>query len=65
MPGRIMPAFESEDVPAEFARIRDLGGRVVQEPYHPGPAGDDMWLATVADPGGNFLQLASPMPADM
>ena len=65
MPGRIMPTFEAQDVKAEFARLKDAGGRVVAEPYQPGQGGDDMWLATLADPDGNYLQLASPMPADM
>jgi predicted enzyme related to lactoylglutathione lyase len=59
-PGRIMVTLESEDVPADFARIRDLGAEVVAEPYHPDGAPDDMWLATLADADGNYLQLASP-----
>ena len=32
-------------------------------PAEPGPAGGEMWLATLADPDGNYFQLASPMPA--
>jgi hypothetical protein len=34
-----------------------------REPYQPGPAGGEMWLGTLADPDGNYFQLASPMPA--
>jgi predicted enzyme related to lactoylglutathione lyase len=65
MPGRIMATFETTDVAGEFARITGLGGRAVQPPYHPEEADDEGMLATVADPDGNYLQLASPMPADM
>lgn len=62
-PGRIMVNFETPDVPGEFARLRDLGAGVVQEPYHPGEAPGDVWLATLEDPDGNLFQLASPMPS--
>lgn len=64
MPGRIMFNFESEDVPGEFARLKGVGARVVAEPYQPSE-GDGMWLATLADPDGNYFQLASPMPEGM
>ena len=63
MPGRIMINFETTDVKGEFERLKALGATVEQEPYEPGPAGGEMWLATLADPDGNFFQLASPMPA--
>jgi len=62
MPGRIIVNFETPDVEAEFRRLKDLGVTVQQEPYQPSEAGGDMWLATLADPDGNFFQLASPMP---
>ena len=64
MPGRIMINFETPDVQGEFERIKGLGAKVEQEPYQPGPAGGEMWLATLADPDGNFFQLASPMPME-
>ena len=63
MPGRIMVNFETADVQGEFERLKALGATVQQEPYHPGPAGGEMWLATLSDPDGNYFQLASPMPA--
>ena len=63
MPGRIMVNFETSDVQGEFDRVKALGAKVEQEPYHPGPDGGEFWLATLADPDGNFFQLASPMPA--
>jgi predicted enzyme related to lactoylglutathione lyase len=63
MPGRMLINFETADVQGEFERLKGLGATVVQEPYRPG--GDDMpdmMLATLADPDGNYFQLASPMP---
>lgn len=63
MPGRIMLNFETPDVKSEFDRLKALGVAVITDPYQPGPAGGEMWLATLADTGGNFFQLASPMPA--
>lgn len=61
-PERILFFFETEDVKGEFDRIKGLGGEVVAEPYKPGEEAGDMWLATLADPDGNYFQLASPMP---
>jgi predicted enzyme related to lactoylglutathione lyase len=61
-PGRIMLMVETNDVAGEFARIKDLGAKIVAEPYHPDPS-SDMWLATLADPDGNYFQLASPWQA--
>jgi predicted enzyme related to lactoylglutathione lyase len=57
-PGRIMWHFETDDVKGEFERLKSAGAAVVAEPYQPG--GGDMWLATLADPDGNYFQLASP-----
>ncbi len=59
-PGRIIWNIESADVPAEFARLRDAGATVVREPYHPGEM-PDAWIATFADPDGNYFQLMSPI----
>jgi predicted enzyme related to lactoylglutathione lyase len=60
MPGRLILNFETDDVAKEFDRIKTLGAIVVKEPYQPGEE-SDMWLATFADPDGNYFQLASPM----
>jgi predicted enzyme related to lactoylglutathione lyase len=56
-PGRILLNFETSEVQEEFARIKGLGGTVVREPYAMG----DGWLATLADPDGNYFQLVTPM----
>lgn len=64
-PGRLIWNIESDDVAADFARLRDAGAIVVREPYsfdgYP-----DMWIATLADPDGNYFQLMTPFdPATM
>ena len=56
-PGRIMLNFETNQVKDEFERIKALGGTVVREPYQL----EDGWIATMADPDGNYFQLMTPM----
>lgn len=62
-PERIIFNFETPDVPAAFDRIRAIeGASVIREPYNPGDDPESkMLLATLADPDGNYFQLASPM----
>ena len=55
--GRVMINFETPQVKEEFERIKALGGTVVKEPYQMGEG----WIATLADPDGNYFQLMSPM----
>ncbi len=55
--GRVMFNLETEKVKEEFERIKKIkGGKVVKEPYEMG----GMWIATLADPNGNYFQLMSP-----
>lgn len=56
-PGRVMFNFETTQVKEEFERIRALGGLVIREPYEIGGG----WVATLADPDGNYFQLVTPM----
>jgi predicted enzyme related to lactoylglutathione lyase len=56
-PGRVMLNFETAQVQEEFERIKALGGVVVREPYKIG----EEWIATLADPDGNYFQLMNPM----
>ncbi|MHB1339680.1 MAG: VOC family protein [Bellilinea sp.] len=56
-PGRIMLNFETTQVKEEFERIKALGGVVIKEPYEM----EGGWIATLADPDGNYFQLVSPM----
>lgn len=59
-PERMMFNLETEDVKKEFTRMKKLGAKVIKEPYHPGES-EEMLIATLADPDGNFFQLATPM----
>ena len=56
-PGRVMFNFETTQVKEEFERIRAGGATVVREPYEMGGG----WVATLADPDGNYFQLVTPM----
>jgi predicted enzyme related to lactoylglutathione lyase len=56
-PGRIIFTFETSQVEEEFARITALGAQVIREPYATGEG----WIATLADPDGNYFQLITPM----
>ena len=56
-PGRVLINFETTQVKEEFERIQALGATVVREPSQMGNG----WLATLADPDGNYFQLVSPM----
>jgi predicted enzyme related to lactoylglutathione lyase len=57
-PERMIYNFESKHVKDEFKRIKDLGARVIAEPYQMG--GMSGYIATFADPDGNFFQLLPP-----
>lgn len=56
-PGRLIVNFETDHVKEEFARIKALGAGVVRDPYQL----DGGWVATLADPDGNYFQLMTPM----
>jgi predicted enzyme related to lactoylglutathione lyase len=55
-PARLMFNFETRLVKSEFKRISELGAKVIKEPYQM----DGSWVATFADPDGNYFQLMSP-----
>ena len=60
-PARIIIMIVCEDVKADFERIKEIGAEIIAEPYQPGIENEpDTWLATFADPDGNYLQLATP-----
>jgi len=52
--------FETSEVKTEFERMKGLGAKVIAEPYQMGD-GRGHWIATLADPDGNYFQLMSPM----
>ncbi|MBI2443589.1 MAG: VOC family protein [Candidatus Levybacteria bacterium] len=60
-PERVLFNFETKEVKSEFERIKKLGANVVKEPYQ--MEGWDGWIATLADPDGNYFQLMSPWEA--
>lgn len=59
-PGRFIWNITSPDVKGDFETFKAAGAIVVREPYDfeqsPG-----YWVATFADPDGNYFQLTSPM----
>jgi predicted enzyme related to lactoylglutathione lyase len=59
-PQRVILNFETPDVQGEFERIKGSGATVVKEPYEL----QNMWIATFADPDGNYFQLQSPIDPD-
>ncbi|HEY1407779.1 MAG TPA: VOC family protein [Promineifilum sp.] len=56
-PGRIIINFETPQVKEEFERVKALGGTVIKEPYEL----EGGWIATLADPDGNYFQFVTPM----
>lgn len=56
-PGRMMFNLETSQVKEEFERIKSSGVTVIREPYEMGGG----WIATLADPDGNYFQLVTPM----
>ena len=59
-PGRVIFNLETKDVKGEFERIKKSGAVVVKEPYEMQGA----WIATFADPDGNYFQLMTPWEND-
>lgn len=55
-PGRVLFNFETKEVKEEFERMRAAGAGVIKEPYEL----QGMWIATLADPDGNYFQLVTP-----
>lgn len=61
-PARIMLCLETVEVKEEFERISQIeGAEVVKEPYEI----QGMWIATLADPDGNYFQLMMPWEGEM
>jgi predicted enzyme related to lactoylglutathione lyase len=56
-PGRVMLNFETTQVKEEFERVKALGATVIRAPYEMGGG----WIATLADPDGNYFQFVTPM----
>jgi predicted enzyme related to lactoylglutathione lyase len=60
-PARIMISVESDDLKADFEKFSSLGATVIAEPYQPSETDNpNVWLATLSDPDGNYIQLSTP-----
>ena len=57
-PARIILNLETKAVQAEFERLKQMQVTVIKEPYEMGSEG--AWIATLADPDGNLIQLMTP-----
>ena len=55
-PQRIILNLETSQIKEEFSRIKGVGAQVIKEPYEM----EGMWIATFADPDGNYFQLMTP-----
>jgi len=55
-PARMILNLETTAVKEEFERLKNLNVTVVKEPYEMGGG----WIATLADPDGNYVQLVTP-----
>lgn len=60
-PERIIISFEDADVRAAYDALIAAGATEIAAPYNPDPDNKDFWQATVADPEGNYLQIANPV----
>jgi predicted enzyme related to lactoylglutathione lyase len=58
-PARILLNFETTQVREEFDRLKALGVTIIKEPYTMGDEAEG-WIATLADPDGNYIQLMTP-----
>ncbi len=64
-PGRFIWNIESTDVQGDFDRMHAAGAIVVRAPYKFEEMAD-AWIATLADPDGNYFQLTTPFdPSQM
>jgi len=58
-PERVLFNFSTSEVKEEFERIKKIEGiEIIKEPYQ--MDGWDGWIATLADPDGNYFQLITP-----
>ena len=60
-PQRVMISLEDKDIASAFKKFISAGANEVAKPYNPDKDNKEFWMATVADPEGNYLQLSTPM----
>lgn len=60
-PARVMLSIADTDVAGAFNKMVENGAEIVAEPYQPNATDSPkVWLATVSDPDGNYIQIATP-----
>lgn len=60
-PARLMLNFETKEVKDEFERVKKIEGvEIIKEPYEM----EGAWIATLADPDGNYFQFMTPWESD-
>src|SRR3954451_1523023 len=58
-PSRHMVGLLSDDITADWKRLKDAGVEFIQEPTQY----DELWIATLKDPEGNLVQLFHMRPS--
>ena len=58
-PARHMVGFATDDIQAEWKRLKEAGVEFIQDPTSYG----DIWIATLKDPEGNLVQLFDYRPS--
>jgi len=58
-PARHMVGFNSDDLMADWERLKEAGVEFVEDPT----PYDDLWIATLKDPEGNLVQLWQYRPS--
>jgi predicted enzyme related to lactoylglutathione lyase len=59
-PARHMVGFASDDLMADWRRLKAAGVEFVEDPTAYG----DLWIATLQDPEGNLVQLFQPRASE-
>jgi predicted enzyme related to lactoylglutathione lyase len=57
-PARHMIGFNTDDIQADYQRLKAAGVEFIQEPTQY----DELWIATLKDPEGNLVQLFDYRP---
>ena len=57
-PARHMVGFNTDDIQADYQRLKAAGVEFIQEPTQY----DELWIATLKDPEGNLVQLFDYRP---
>jgi predicted enzyme related to lactoylglutathione lyase len=59
-PQRMILNFDTKEIEKEYARIKKIDGAEVIKELYEMEGYKGMWIATFADPDGNYFQLMTP-----